>query len=245
MGMADRVAKAAGTPKIETPPIKAPVKPDKLGVTQLVIGFLMAFIALIVFALLADQIYNQEAFFLDSVANPFLHAISSPALDLVMNGTPRSGPCHSWACCSSSSRVPALPEASGCRTILAVAIGGSAPSTARSHLHRATPACAAVVHVLPGLQLPSGTDEFAGLHLGWLIIGRWHGPRAGRSPCPSPYDRVRWWLPAGSISATTTSATSAAGCADRLAFVVALAFESIPRTWAARPWLRQRTRRRT
>ena len=35
---------------------------------------------------MADRIYDQEAIALDAVANPFLHAISSPALDAVMNG---------------------------------------------------------------------------------------------------------------------------------------------------------------
>ena len=59
---------AADHPMLTPPPVKQPSTPHKLGVTELVVGFVMALIAMLVFAVLADQIYNQEAFFLDTVA---------------------------------------------------------------------------------------------------------------------------------------------------------------------------------
>ena len=251
MAMADRVAKAAAAPKIETPPIQAPSKPDKLGVTQLIIGFLMAFIALIVFALLADQIYNQEAFFLNSVANPFLHAISSPALDLVMNGITTLGSVPFVALLFVIVTAFLLYRRRPAAALfLAVAIGGSVAlnGTLKIFIERPRPALP-WAHVLPDYSFPSGHSmNSLVFYLGLaLIIRTMYGPRAGAIAVPIAlliafavgFSRI--YL--GYHYLSDVVGGFAAGFA--WLFVVALAFESIPRTWAARPWLRQRTRRQT
>jgi undecaprenyl-diphosphatase len=52
----------------------------------LVAGFIGLVAALLVFGTIADGVRDQEVFALDTWATPFLHGISSPALDAVMTG---------------------------------------------------------------------------------------------------------------------------------------------------------------
>jgi undecaprenyl-diphosphatase len=66
------------------PAVDPPRTPSQRGVAELVVGFVIALAAMFVFAFVADRVYAQEAFALDAIANPFLHSISSPTLDLVM-----------------------------------------------------------------------------------------------------------------------------------------------------------------
>ena len=48
-------------------------------------GFAGLFACLMVFGAIAEDIHNQEANALDSLANPLLHSLSNPILDAIMN----------------------------------------------------------------------------------------------------------------------------------------------------------------
>jgi undecaprenyl-diphosphatase len=62
-------------------------RPDTGAATRTVaLGFAGLIATLFVFGLIAEDIRDQEVFALDTWATPFLHGISSPALDAVMNG---------------------------------------------------------------------------------------------------------------------------------------------------------------
>ncbi|HLO36844.1 MAG TPA: phosphatase PAP2 family protein, partial [Candidatus Deferrimicrobium sp.] len=82
----DPAARPAGPSAETAPAVDPPRTPGRHGVAELVIGFAIALASMFVFAFIADRVYLQEQFALDTVANPFLHSISSPTLDAVMTG---------------------------------------------------------------------------------------------------------------------------------------------------------------
>ena len=150
----------------------------------------MALVAMLVFAVLADQIYNQEAFVLDTVANPFLHAISSPALDVVMNGDhdARVGPVRrrpvrsapwSFFVYHGDTARGALPRRQ--RSAAASLLDG----LLKIFVHRPRPALP-WAHVLPDYSFPSGhsMNSLVFYLAIALIVRTIYGPRAGSIAVP-------------------------------------------------------------
>ena len=60
-------APAVGT-FVSTDAVDPPQTPGRRGVTELVVGFAIALAAMFVFAFIADRVYLQEQFALDTVA---------------------------------------------------------------------------------------------------------------------------------------------------------------------------------
>ena len=228
---------AAGS--IDAPPVDPPSTPDKLGVVQLAVGFCVALGAMLAFALIAINITNQEAVALDTFANPFLHSIASPVLDGVMNAITSLGSGRSWGSCSCS--WPARSWFRGHRAealFLAVAIGGSVAlnGTLKVVVERPRPVLP-WAHVLPDYSFPSGhTMNSLVFYLAIaLIVWATYGRRPGAPAVVLAlviavaigFSRI--YL--GYHYLSDVVAGLAAGIAWLL--VVALAFETIPRSWAA------------
>jgi undecaprenyl-diphosphatase len=241
-----RSTTATAAPKIETPPIKKPKTPDKLGVTELFVGFLIALIAMLAFAVLADQIYNQEAFVLDAVANPFLHSISSPAMDLIMNGITTLGSVPFVAALFVGSVIFFVYHGYRSEALfLGAAIGGAVllNSLMKVFVHRPRPALP-WAHVLPDYSFPSGhsMNSLVFYLAVALIIRAVYGQRAGAIAVPLALliafavGLSRIYL--GYHYLSDVVGGFAAGLA--WLFIVLVSFESIPRTWAKRPWARRR-----
>lgn len=242
-----RSTTATTAPKIDTPPINKPKTPDKVGVTELLVGFVMALVAMLVFAVLADQIYYQEAFVLDAVANPFFHSISSPALDLIMNGFTTLGSVPFVAALFVGSLIFFVYHGYRSEALfLAAAIGGSVllNSLLKVFVQRPRPALP-WAHVLPDYSFPSGhsMNSLVFYLAVALIIRTVYGPRAGSIAVPLAlliavavgFSRI--YL--GYHYLSDVVGGFAAGLGWLL--VVVIAFEAIPRTWAKRPWARRRT----
>ena len=179
---------AAGRWARSSPIRSTAATPDERGVTQLVIGFSIALVALIVFAFLADRIYHQEAFCARHGRQPV------PARDLVADarrGHERhhdhrlramaSASCSSspWAsCCTAASRRGPLP-------------GGRhrwqrRPERDHEARRRTASAGAALGERAARLQLPERPhDELAGVlpRRSHSSSGRCTADDAGRSPC--------------------------------------------------------------
>ncbi len=229
---------------VEPPRIDPPSTPTKRGVTSLAVGFVIALVAMAGFALLADRIYAQEAFALDAFANPFLHAIASPTLDAVMNGITTLGSVPLVGFLFIVAMLVLLLRGKRAGALfLAVAIGGGVAlnSILKLVIERPRPALP-WAHVLPDYSFPSGHSMnslvfyLAVAFLIWANVG----------------ERV------GSIAVVVALAIAAAvgfsriyfgyhylsyvigGFAAGLAwlFIVSIAFEIIPPTWARRPWAR-------
>jgi membrane-associated phospholipid phosphatase len=240
-----------GPPKIKAPPIEPPARPDKRSVTELAIGFLLALVAMVAFAFLADAIRLQEKFALDAYANPFLHAISSPALDVVMNVFTTIGdvPFVSIAFVIAMGfllyrrlRAEAL--------FLATAILGSVALNGilKVFIQRPRPPLP-WAHVLPDYSFPSGHSMNSLVFYLAIAVIIWARSKA----------------PAGSIAVITALLIATAvgfsriylgyhylsdvvgGFAAGLAWllVVALSFEAIPRSWAHRPWAHRATKKKS
>ena len=124
----------------------------------IVAGFLTMAACLVLLGSLADAIRDQEVIALDTVATPFLHSLSSPALDQLMNVITTLG---------SNLVIPPLfvlavawlawlrrPREA---LFLAVASGGSLVlnETMKLFFHRARPQLA-WAHVAPDYSFPSG-----------------------------------------------------------------------------------------
>jgi undecaprenyl-diphosphatase len=241
-----RSTTASAVPKIETPPIKKPKTPDKLGVTQLLVGFAMALVAMLVFAVLADQIYNQEAFVFDAAANPLFHSISSPAMDLIMNGITTLGSVPFVAALFVGSVIFFVYHGYRSEALfLGAAIGGAVllNSLMKVFVHRPRPALP-WAHVLPDYSFPSGhsMNSLVFYLAVALIIRTVYGPRAGSIAVlvallialAVGFSRI--YL--GYHYLTDVVGGFAAGLGWLL--VVVIAFEAIPRAWAKRPWVRRR-----
>ncbi|HEV8403617.1 MAG TPA: phosphatase PAP2 family protein [Candidatus Limnocylindrales bacterium] len=242
-----RSTTATTAQKIATPPIKKPKTPDKLGVSQLLLGFVMALVAMLVFAILADQIYNQEAFVLDAVANPFLHSISSPAMDLLMNGITTLGSVPFVAALFVGSVIFFLYRGYRSEALfLTAAIGGAVllNSLMKVFVHRPRPALP-WAHVLPDYSFPSGhsMNSLVFYLSVALIIRAVYGPRAGSIAVPLALlialavGLSRIYLGYHYLSDVVGGFAAGLGWL----FIVLIAFEAIPRTWARRPWAHRRT----
>jgi undecaprenyl-diphosphatase len=234
--------------EIKAPPIDPPATPDKLGVAQLAIGFFIALLAMVFFGVVADRIYLQESFALDTYANPFLHSISSPALDSVMNGITSLGSVEIVSAFFVLAVV--LLFSRGLRTealFLAVAIGGSVALNGimKVIFQRPRPQLP-WASVLPDYSFPSGHSMNSMVFYLALAVILW----------------ARYGRKVGTVAVVTALAIAFAvgfsrvylgyhyvsdvvgGFAAGLAWllVVALAFEVVPRTWARRPWAKRRDR---
>jgi undecaprenyl-diphosphatase len=152
----------------------------RAGFIRLVVGLVAVVACLLVLGVIADDVREQEAIALDNVANPALHAIASPTLDLIMNAATFSG---------SAPVIPILFVAAllllllGRRhreaLFLALALGGSFAinQTLKLVFHRPRPQLA-WAHVQPEYSFPSGHSQnglvfYVALALVmWVIFGR-------------------------------------------------------------------------
>lgn len=73
------------------PPGTVPRPKLSVATGTVVLGFVGLIVTLLVFGTIADGVREQEVFALDTWATPFLHGISSPLLDTVMNATTSMG----------------------------------------------------------------------------------------------------------------------------------------------------------
>jgi undecaprenyl-diphosphatase len=234
---------------VKAPPIDPPATPDKRGVTELAVGFVMALVATLAFGVLANGVYLQEKFALDVYANPFLHAISSPALDLVMNGITTLGSVPFVAVVFVVVTVFLLYRRYRAEALfLAAAILGSVAlnSVLKLFIQRPRPQ-------LPWAQVPLDYSFPSGHSMDSLVFYL--------AIALIIWARVK--APAGSIAVIVALVIAISvgfsriylgyhyfsdvvgGYAAGLAWllVVALAFETIPRAWVRRPWARRPTRR--
>ena len=246
------VARAAEpTNPVKAPALEPPSTPDKLGALQLAVGFVIALLAMVGFGFLADRIYLQESFALDTYANPFLHSISSPFLDSVMTGITSLGSVEIVSALFALAIVLLLSR--GLRTqalFLAVAIGGSVALNGimKVIFQRPRPQLP-WAHVLPDFSFPSGhsMNSFVFYLAVALIVWSTFGRRIGLIAVVAAVAVAvavgcsRIYL--GYHYLSDVVGGFAAGLAWIL--VVALAFEVVPRTWARRPWARQRGDRST
>jgi membrane-associated phospholipid phosphatase len=234
--------------KIKAPPITPPEKPDKLGVIQLAAGFVVALLAMLLFGYLADRIHDQEAFALDKYANPFLHSISSPLLDAVMNGITSLGSVEIVGAFFILAVVLLIfygrrEEA----LFLAVAIGGSVAlnGTMKVIFQRPRPALP-WAHVLPDYSFPSGhsMNSFVFYVAIALIVWGAYGRRIGGIALAVALlialavGLSRIYL--GYHYVSDVVGGFAAGLAWLV--IVVIAFQVVPRTWARRPWAKRRHR---
>jgi undecaprenyl-diphosphatase len=234
---------------IKAPPIDPPATPDKRGVTELAVGFVMALVATLAFGVLANGVYLQEKFALDVYANPFLHAISSPALDLVMNGITTLGSVPFLAVVFVVVTVFLLYRRYRAEALfLTAAILGSVAlnSVLKLFIQRPRPQ-------LPWAQVPLDYSFPSGHSMDSLVFYL--------AIALIIWARVK--APAGSIAVIVALVIAISvgfsriylgyhyfsdvvgGYAAGLAWllVVALVFETIPRAWVRRPWARRPTRR--
>ena len=206
---------------------------------------------MLVFAFLADAIYDQEAFALDTFANPFLHSISSPLLDAVMNGITSLGSVPIVGLLFVLAVVVLLTRGLRAEALfLAAAIGGSVAlnGTMKVIVSRPRPALP-WANVLPDYSFPSGHSMNALVFYLAIALIVWarDGRRAGGVAVAVAlviaiavgFSRV--YL--GYHYFSDVIGGFAAGLA--WLFIVALAFETIPRTWARRPWAKRRSSRST
>ena len=211
----------------------------------------MALIALSSFAFVADRIYGRDTSALDTAANPFLHSIASPGLDLVMTGITNLGSIPVVAFLFIVAEALLLYSGYRARALfLAVAIGGSVAlnNTLKAVVHRPRPVLP-WAHVLPDFSFPSGhTMNTVVFYLAiavivWVTFGRRAGILAvGVALIVSVavgFSRI--YL--GYHYLTDVVGGFAAGIGWLL--TVALAFEMGPRTWAGRPWVNRPARHRT
>jgi undecaprenyl-diphosphatase len=244
--MADRVAGV----KVEAPPIDPPATPDKRGVAQLGIGFCIALAAMLFFAFLADRIYNQEAFALDTFANPFLHSIASPTLDLVMNAITTLGAVQGVGVALIVAIALLLYRNLRAEALfLLVAIGGSVAlnGTLKLVVERPRPPLP-WAHVLPDYSFPSGHSMnsfvfyLAIAIIVWVTFGRRAGAIAVAVGLLIAFAVGFSRVYLGYHYPSDVIGGYAAGLA--WLFIVALAFETIPRGWSKTPWGRRSADRR-
>ena len=226
--------------------VDPPQTPGRRGVTELVVGFAIALAAMFVFAFIADRVYLQEQFALDTVANPFLHSISSPTLDAVMTGFTDIGSGPGLGILFATAMVVLLVNRHRAMAIfLAVALGGSVALNGIMKLTVERPRpILPWAKVLPDYSFPSGHTMnslvfFLALALiVWAAFGRRRGALAVTAAIlvTAAIGFSRVYL--GYHYVSDVVGGFAAGLA--WLFVVALAFETIPPTWARRPWAHKR-----
>ncbi|MEP6638354.1 MAG: phosphatase PAP2 family protein [Chloroflexota bacterium] len=229
-------------PSITTRKIEPPTAPTRRGVTSLAVGFVIALVAMLCFAFIADRIYDREAFALDAVANPFLHAISSPALDVVMNGITTLGSVPFVGVVFVVAMVILLARDKRADALfLAVAIGGSVAlnSALKLLIERPRPMLP-WAHVLPDYSFPSGHSMnslvfyLALAVLTWINVGRRAGGVAVIVALVIAIAVGFSRIYLGYHYLSDVVGGFAAGLA--WLFIVSIAFETIPNAWARRPW---------
>ena len=226
----------------DEPAIEHPSPPTKRGVTSLAIGFLIALVSMVCFAVLADGIYVQERFALDTIANPFLHGIASPTLDAVMNGITTLGSIPFVTILFIVAMVVLL--ATGKRTdalFLVAAIGGSVAlnSILKLIIQRPRPVLP-WAHVLPDYSFPSGHSMnslvfyVAIAMLIWTHAGQRAGTVAviGALAIAIAIGFSRIYLGYHYFSDVVGGFAAGLGWL----FAVSVAFQTIPVAWTHRPW---------
>ena len=226
----------------DPPTVEQPQTPTKRGVTSLAVGFLIALVSMVCFAALADSIYVQEKFALDTVANPFLHSISSPMLDAVMNGITTLGSIPFVTVVFIVAMVVLLVRRQRVDALfLVVAIGGSVllNNILKLLIQRPRPVLP-WAHVLPDYSFPSGHSMnslvfyVAIALLIWAHAGERLGTLAviGALLLSVAIGLSRIYL--GYHYLSDVVGGFAAGLA--WLFIVSVAFQTIPTAWSHRPW---------
>lgn len=164
----------------QTPAGAVPRPPLGVASRALALGFGALVACLVAFGLIAEGIRDREVFVLDTWATPFLHGISSPTLDAVMNGFTTTG--------SSLVVVPICVVAAvgllvkrryGALLFVSVALGGALllDATMKLFFQRPRPKLA-YASVMPDYSFPSGHSMngvvfYVSLALiVWSIFGR-------------------------------------------------------------------------
>jgi membrane-associated phospholipid phosphatase len=224
------------------PTVERPSPPTRRGVTSLAVGFLIALVSMVCFAALADSIYVQEKFALDTVANPFLHGISSPTLDAVMNGLTTLGSVPFVGLLFVIAMVVLLVRRERTDALfLVVAIGGSVllNNMLKLFIQRPRPVLP-WAHVLPDYSFPSGHSMNSLVFYVAIALLIWAhaGERAGTLAVIGAlflaiaigFSRI--YL--GYHYLSDVVGGFAAGLA--WLFIVSIAFQTVPIAWSHRPW---------
>ena len=230
------------TVRRDAPSVEQPSTPTKRGVTSLAVGFLIALVSMVCFAALADSIYTQEKFALDTVANPFLHAISSPTLDAVMNGITTLGSIPFVTVLFIVAMVVLVARGQRSDALfLVVAIGGSVllNNVLKLLIQRPRPALP-WAHVLPDYSFPSGhsMNSLVFYVAIALLILAYAGERIGTVAVVAALlvsvaiGLSRIYL--GYHYLSDVVGGFAAGLA--WLFIVSVAFQTLPLAWSHRPW---------
>lgn len=222
------------------PPIVPPSTPDQLGVAQLVVGFGIALAAMVAFALVAINLTDQEAVALDDFAGPFLHSISSPTLDAVMNAITNLGSATVLGVLFVLVEGVLLYRRDRAKALfLAAALGGSVALNGilKVTIERPRPMLP-WAHVLPDFSFPSGHSMnslvfyLAVALIVWVTYGRRIGIVAVAVAVIISISIGFSRIYLGYHYLSDVVGGFLAGLA--WLFVVAIAFETIPRTWARR-----------
>jgi undecaprenyl-diphosphatase len=225
---------------MDAPPIKPPSTPDRFGVAQLAVGFCIALAAMLAFAVVAVNLTDQEAVALDDFANPFLHSVSSPTLDLVMTGITNLGSAAVLGVLLVLVEAVLLYRRHRAEALfLLVAIGGSVAlnGTLKVTIERPRPVLP-WAHVLPDFSFPSGHSMnslvfyLAVALIVWVTYGRRIGAVAVAIALVIALGVGFSRIYLGYHYLSDVVGGFLAGLA--WLFVVAIAFEAIPRTWARR-----------
>lgn len=239
-GVGDRPAAGRDAGTADAPPIKAPSTPDRLGVAQLVVGFGIALAAMLAFAVVAVNLTDQEAVALDDFANPFLHSIASPTLDVVMTGITNLGSAPVLGVLLVLVEAVLLYRRDRAKALfLVAAIGGSVAlnGTLKVAIERPRPVLP-WAHVLPDFSFPSGhTMNTLVFYLAialivWVTYGRRIGSVAVVLALVIAVAVGFSRIYLGYHYLSDVVGGFLAGLAWLL--VVAIAFEAIPRTWTRR-----------
>jgi undecaprenyl-diphosphatase len=230
-------------------PLAPPATPDRWGAAELAAGFGIALVALVAFAFVAGNIYDQEAVALDAFATPFVHSIQSPVTDAVMNGLTSlgSGPILVLVATIATAVLAGRrqrPKA----LFLVTAIAGSVAlnGTLKVVVQRPRPVLP-WAHVLPDYSFPSGhTMNSLVLYLAialivWVTAGRRLGSIAALVSLAIAIAVGISRIYLGYHYLSDVVGGLVAGIA--WLFVVALAFELIPRAWGRRHGSSRRPRR--
>jgi undecaprenyl-diphosphatase len=243
-----RAARAVPDPGAASAPsgpatLTPPAEPRRRGIRELIVGFVVALLGLLVYGFVALSFSSQELHALDTYASPSLHALSSPALDAVMTAITTLGTSPILLMVSAGAIVVLLARRRRARALfLATAVIGSVllDGALKLIVHRARPVLP-WAHVLPDYSFPSGhTMNGTVLYLGLALLAwvAW-GPRTGVVAVLAAlalslaigFSRV--YL--GFHYASDVIGGLGAGIAWLL--VVALAFEVTPRTASRLPWM--------
>ena len=179
-------------PRLPADPKSAGPLPAKVGAPAkgasvlLVAGFGVLVASLVAFGSLAEGIRSNEVFLLDTLANPFLHNLSSPALDQLMSGASTVGSIVVIPVLFAIAIVVLLAKRRyGAALFLTIASGGALllNGLMKLYFHRPRPQLP-WAHVQPDYSFPSGhTMNSVAFYLAlavilWSIAGRRWGVAA-------------------------------------------------------------------